>query len=166
MNIFALIDQRLPFKPLQDFLITISRCASYTLLAKYLVWLLKPFKEIFRFFYKGFFSNSCYLLMSHVTCHMSYITCHMSHVPCHISDVTRHVSSVANAIVIFLQADYFISTVKSFNFMLNSQISNVMIIWQNTYGTHWIEMPLLYVCPFHQCDQVQFWHFTSGGKGS
>ena len=54
MNIFALIDQELPLKPLKIFPNTISRCAHYILLTTYFVWLLNPFQESLRFFYKGF----------------------------------------------------------------------------------------------------------------
>ena len=77
LNIFALIDQKLPLKIL-------SRCAHYILLATYFVWLLKPFKESFRFFSKGFFSTVCYLLMPQVTCHLSYVTFQMSPITCHL----------------------------------------------------------------------------------
>ena len=111
MNFFALINQKLPLKPIKDVSNIISRCAHYILLATYLVWLFNPCKGSLGFFYIGLFSNSCYPLMSHVTCHLS-------HVRCHISDVTRHMSPVANAIVICWQAGNFISPVKSFNLML------------------------------------------------
>ena len=91
MNIFALIEQELPLKPLKIFPNTISRCAHYILLTTYFVWLLKPFKESLRLIFTNyFFSNSCYQLMSHVTCHMSCVTCHMSSLTFRMSLVMCH----------------------------------------------------------------------------
>ena len=57
MSIFALIDQKLPLKPLKDIPNTISRCAHYILLATYLVWLLKPFQGSFIIFFTNDFSQ-------------------------------------------------------------------------------------------------------------
>ena len=81
-NIFSLIDQ----KPLEQ----------YILLATYFVWLLKPFKESFGFFFTKDFSQ----IHAICWCHLSHVSCHMLHVRCQILDVTRHMSPVANAIVI------------------------------------------------------------------
>ena len=87
-NIFSLIDQ----KPLEQ----------YILLATYFVWLLKPFKRVLDFFYKGFFSNSCYLLMSPVTCLVSHVTCEVSDFRCHPSHVAcskRHCHLLATLFI-------------------------------------------------------------------